>query len=1089
MILPVVRFHSIALALLLASVATSLLQISVGAQTNPVQTAPAQNTPLTATQLPAQAQAQLAQFRTTLQSAIAARDAHTAAKTLNQIGEFWVRFSNYANAQEAFNHAVEAARMGSDAEQGVDAVNGLGNVALAQHQPQQALEAYQRALQVATAQGVQGGRAVALNGLAMLANNQGKSAEALNLANQALAIRRSMGDRDGEAVILGEIATGYNAAGDWQKALDYAHQARDTYQAAGYHRGEAMALMGIGNILGGLRDKKCQDDYEQALAIARQFNFPRIQAEALNKIGLVQNALGENQKALDSYNQALTLFQRMNMLDAAALTLSNIAGAWSELGEKQKALDFYNQALPMLRNADDRSGQATVLNNLGLAYQSLGDREKAIDYYSQALPILIALNDRATEAITLDNMGGAYVEQGDKQKAINILNQALALQAGAANRRSEALARVNIGVAYYKLGELQKGIEFVKQGVEILRQVDDRQNEARAHTALAKAYWDAKDNAKALAELNLALPLANAVNDPLITAPILYGMMMLHKAQPTLAVFYGKQAVNLVQQVRSNMQGLDKGLQSTFVSSRAIFYHDLADLLIDQGRLPEAEEIIDLMKQEQLKEFTRGENEEAARPASFSAEEQKLEDAYEAGTKDLIANYAAWSALDAKKDLTDDEKTKLKVLEAQVEQGSRKFEDLLDHLDTVLQTVEKQKLDRARDDIPGLADLVSKLDKDTVVLYTLVTEDRYRVIVIREDHALVERSSAIKSADLSRLVVQFVDLMSHPGDTKQLTDVASKLYTVLVAPIEPELAQAHAHTLVWELDDVLHYIPMAALYDPAAKKYLVEKYASAIITPTSVSMLDKSPDVKNASLLAMGLSGQYDEHFSPLKNVPAELGSIVHDPKVSASHGPVEGTEWLNNDFTAANLKEQLKSGKYQLVHLASHFDAQAGGDATKSFLLMAGDESGGGAGFHLTLDALRHDPGFHMSRVELLTFSACKTAVAAKATDGHEVDGLAGVGHKLGAKAVMASLWEVDDASTSKLMGDFYQRWAGSGAPIGKAEALRQAQLDLLLGKDRPQEGGVDRGFGQAKSQQAPPEGYAHPYYWAPFVLMGNWR
>jgi CHAT domain-containing protein len=129
------------------------------------------------------------------------------------------------------------------------------------------------------------------------------------------------------------------------------------------------------------------------------------------------------------------------------------------------------------------------------------------------------------------------------------------------------------------------------------------------------------------------------------------------------------------------------------------------------------------------------------------------------------------------------------------------------------------------------------------------------------------------------------------------------------------------------------------------------------------------------------------------------------------------------------------------------------------------------------------------MNHVELLTFSACKTAVAAKATDGHEVDGLAGVGHKLGAKAVMASLWEVDDASTSKLMSDFYQRWAGSGVSVAKVEALRQAQLDLLLGKDRPNEAANSRGFGSAKAAQTVPEGYAHPYYWAPFVLMGNWR
>ena len=266
---------------------------------------------------------------------------------------------------------------------------------------------------------------------------------------------------------------------------------------------------------------------------------------------------------------------------------------------------------------------------------------------------------------------------------------------------------------------------------------------------------------------------------------------------------------------------------------------------------------------------------------------------------------------------------------------------------------------------------------------------------------------------------------------------------------------------------MLHYIPMAALYDPAAKKYLVEKYASAIhyaherLHARQISRREERQPTGNGPFRPVRRA-----FFHRSENVLCRTRlDCARSQSLRIAWASRGNREWLNNDFTAANLKEQLKSGKYQLVHLASHFDAQAGGDATKSFLLMAGDESGGGAGFHLTLDALRHDPGFHMSRVELLTFSACKTAVAAKATDGHEVDGLAGVGHKLGAKAVMASLWEVDDASTSKLMGDFYQRWAGSGAPIGKAEALRQAQLDLLLGKDRPQEGGVDRGFGQAKS------------------------
>jgi tetratricopeptide (TPR) repeat protein len=147
----------------------------------------------------------------------------------------------------------------------------------------------------------------------------------------------------------------------------------------------------------------------------------------------------------------------------------------------------------------------------------------------------------------------------------------LFLQTVLSNRRSEALARISMGMAYHKQGDNQKALASVNQGLEILRQVNDRANEARAHTALAKIDWDMGDKTQALANLNEALPLAKAVNDPLILAPILYGMMRVHKAQPTLAIFYGKQAVNLLQQVRSNMQGLDKGIQSTFVASKSAF--------------------------------------------------------------------------------------------------------------------------------------------------------------------------------------------------------------------------------------------------------------------------------------------------------------------------------------------------------------------------------------------------------------------------------------------------------------------------------------------------------------------------------------
>lgn len=557
-------------------------------------------------------------------------------------------------------------------------------------------------------------------------------------------------------------------------------------------------------------------------------------------------------------------------------------------------------------------------------------------------------------------------------------------------------------------------------------------------------------------------------------------MTHFRQQQPSLAIFLGKKAVNLVQQVRLNLQGLDKELQQSFLSSNLQAYRDLADLLIDQGRLPEAQEIISLMKEQEFKEFTRGSIESATSPASLSPAEQKLDDAYQQQTQGLLATYQQWTTLNDKLGRTPDEEKNLANLKLEVAQGFKRYETLMDTLDTTLQGADKEKLDRARQDVAGLATLVDNLDPGTVALYTLVVSGRYRVIVIRSGHALVERSTAISTVELRLLAERFVLLLSkNDSDSQALLDVSSRLYKILIGPIAEDLQQAQAHTLIWELDDVLHYIPMAALYDADGKQFLAERYSSAIITPSGVYHLDHTPQLDHATLLAMGLSRKYEAAFRPLSNVPSELDSIVRDPKFPDTHGVFAGTEWLNDAFTEKNLEAQLAGRTYKVVHLASHFNADPAGNDLRSFLLLAGQDVGG-SGFHLTLDELKSDPSLDMPGVELLTLSACKTAVANQAADGHEIDGLGGIGQKLGAQAVMASLWEVNDESTGEFMADFYGHWVGGGGKVTKAEALRQAQLDMLKGKVKP---------GPAPAGTNPPASFANPYYWAPFILMGNWR
>lgn len=173
------------------------------------------------------------------------------------------------------------------------------------------------------------------------------------------------------------------------------------------------------------------------------------------------------------------------------------------------------------------------------------------------------------------------------------------------------------------------------------------------------------------------------------------------------------------------------------------------------------------------------------------------------------------------------------------------------------------------------------------------------------------------------------------------------------------------------------------------------------------------------------------------------------------------------------------------VVHIASHFVFKPGDDS-ESYLLLAGKEQGGD-GYHLTVAEFRDNQKLDLGDTDLLTLSACETGMSGSAGNGREVDGLGTTAQLKGAKAVISSLWEVNDSSTGELMADFYRRWASGGGKTTKAEALRQAQLDLLRGGTAGSVGATGRGL--AIESKEGPRSFEHPYYWAPFVLMGNWR
>jgi CHAT domain-containing protein len=441
----------------------------------------------------------------------------------------------------------------------------------------------------------------------------------------------------------------------------------------------------------------------------------------------------------------------------------------------------------------------------------------------------------------------------------------------------------------------------------------------------------------------------------------------------------------------------------------------------------------------------------------------------------LTAIGARRGALIAKPERTPAEETELTKLEADLETGSRAFQAFLNNADAVgAARAANSQLERVRE-AEGLMETLRDLGPGSVAVYTIAGERDFRSILITPD---VEKgySYPISSADLNKKILAFRELVRNPASDPR--PLAKELYDILVKPMAADLEGAKASTIMWSLDGGLRYMPMAALYD--GERYLVERFRNVVFTPASQSRLKDpvSPDWRG---LGVGVSLPH-EGFHALPNVPNELNAIIKsDP--TAAEGVLPGTVQLDGAFTMDGFRAELRK-HYSIVHVASHFDFEPGTDRN-SFLLL-------GDGGRLTLEEFRNMPQV-LQGVELLTLSACDTAVGGDDADGREVEGLAVLAQRQGAKAVIATLWPVADDSTALLMKEFY-RLHTSDPSLTKAEALRQAQLALLTGRIR---GGLstDRSLqlnpnvGPTTYARDPERPYAHPYFWAPFLLMGNWK
>jgi CHAT domain-containing protein len=335
---------------------------------------------------------------------------------------------------------------------------------------------------------------------------------------------------------------------------------------------------------------------------------------------------------------------------------------------------------------------------------------------------------------------------------------------------------------------------------------------------------------------------------------------------------------------------------------------------------------------------------------------------------------------------------------------------------------------------------IDAIDQKAAVIYPIILADRLEVILSLPQQPLRHYATSLPKEQVERILSQLrQNLTKRFG--RDFLPLSQQVYNWLIRPAEADLQASGVKTLVFVLDGPLRNIPMAALND--GQQYLMEKYGIAL-TP-GLELLASQPLARGTlKVLIAGLS-EARQGFSALPNVEVELKQIQSE---------VPGQELLNQQFTKTTIQNAIDAVPFPVVHLATH--GQFSSKAEDTFILTWD----GRINVNDLNNLLQRTDLRQSNPIELLVFSACETARG----DNRAALGIAGVAVRAGARSTLATLWVVDDEATSALMVRFYKEL--TDATVTKAEALRRAQQSILQ---------------DSKYRQ-------QPFYWAPYVLVGNW-
>jgi CHAT domain-containing protein/Tfp pilus assembly protein PilF len=806
--------------------------------------------------------------------------------------------------------------------------------------------------------------------------------------------------------------------------------------------------------------------------------------------------------------------------------------------EPEKAIALFERVLVLYRSIGDERGEAEVLGGLGAVYyNNVLDYEVALKYYKEALIKREIVDDKALIGNTLNSLGSvtySYLE--DYPQAILYYDKAEAIRveigdnAGLRTTRSyKANALKTWGKQLNITGRFTEALEVLEKAYEIDRSLEDGSETGEVLSYMGYVYSKLGDYKTAAAKLTEAVKIMTEENDTLGLAGVYnhFGIVLQRAGRTEKALEYYNNSLEIYEEANDLTDEIPviDNLGTLFFDlkdySRAEDYH-IRGLKICR-ELKDQEKEIDYLLNLANDQIFLGKPDEALlnyeaglkiartlkNPDIIWRITVGMAECYEARgeyEKVVELNDSALNLLDSLRNTLQSEELRATLMARE----RYVFEDIIDFLATLhekdrtkgydrlafsyaersksrvlLDLLARSLADTSKDNPnsayadklnsqPISIDEVKKLcpDKNTVVLeYSVGDSSSCLWVITAMDHWLfkIPRRKILQEQIET---IRFAILDPGQGISDFFTQAGNTLYNELIKPAEPFLSRKSKLIII--PDGVLNYLPFEVLLNENKKPdaaasysdipYLVRKYpisygqsASVLKTLIAQNVKEGESFSENKKLLAFGDPVYEDTLANSHAKYPRLKFSGEEVNQIATFFNNGSAKIYLRKDATEENVKQDGEIGKFNYIHFATHGNI----DEVKpdlSSLVLTQDNNSEEDGF------LQASEIFNLKlNADLVVLSACQTGMG-KLIRGEGIIGLTRAFMYAGSPAVMVSLWSVSDASTATLMGEFYKNLIKK--KLSKTDALRNAQITLL--KD---------------------EKFAHPFYWAPFVLLGDWR